>query len=151
MSQTILEAFKYANAEAGIKEFRLARIDEFQAFMDSFKSEQYPINVVIPFTVNGSTNRNTGMRTGVIPIQGWVMTRIKEDPVNLRSEKGEELYVSPMRQLAAKFIKNLLSTEIVDHQPTAIGDSIKPEYMFLNAHTLGVSYTMNLPIIANVC
>lgn len=151
MSQTILEAFREANQAAGIKEFRLARIDEFQAFMDSFKSEQYPINVVIPFTVNGTTNRNTGLRVGVIPIQGWVVTRIKEDPINLRSEKGEELYIAPMRQLAAKFIKNLLSTEIVDHQQTSITDTIKPEYMFLNAQTLGVSYTMNLPIIANVC
>lgn len=146
---TVLEAITEANTAAGIETISFANIVEFQAFMDSFKFSQYPVNVVVPFTSNGQTLN--GIRRSTIPLQGWVLTRVTTDPVNYRTAIMESDYMEPMRILAIKFIKNLLLTDIIDPQAGAVRDSIRPEYMFLNARVFGVAYTIDLPIIQNVC
>jgi len=147
---TVLEAIEEANTAAGIETLSFANIQEFQAFMDSFKITSYPINIVVPFTSNGSTLN--GIRRSTIPLQGWVLTRLtSSEPINYRTLAVESEYLEPMRVLAIKFIKNLLLTDIIDPEAGAVSDSIKPEYMFLNTKTFGVSYTLNLPIIQNVC
>jgi len=148
---TILEAATQANTEAGIRTLSFANLQEFQAFMDSFNFVEYPINVLVPFTVNGTTNMNTGIRKAVVPIQGWVLTRVSEEPEDYRSKAFEEKYLNPMRTLAKKFLKNFYNTEIIDPETTSITDSIRPEYLFLNAKTFGVSYTANVPVKDNVC
>lgn len=148
---TILEAATQANTEAGIRTLSFANLQEFQAFMDSFNFVEYPINVLVPFTVNGTTNMNTGIRKAVVPIQGWVLTRVSEEPEDYRSKAFEEKYLNPMRTLAKKFLKNFYNTEIIDPETTSITDSIRPEYLFLNVKTFGVSYTANVPVKDNVC
>ena len=148
---TILESVTLANTNAGIRTMSFANLQEFQSFMDSFKFEEWPVNVLVPFTVNGTTNMSTGIRKAVVPLQGWVLTRVTEDPNDSRSKAFEEKYLNPMRTLAKKFIKQMTNSDIVDRNVDSISDSIIPEYMFLNAHTFGVSYTLNLPIMDNVC
>lgn len=148
---TILDAITLANSNAGIRTLSFANIQEFQAFMDSFTFLEYPINVIVPFTVNGVTNMQTGIRKATLPLQGWVLTRHQEDPNTYRTALVEEKYIGPMRKLAAKFIKEFLKTDIIDPEVSSVRDSIKAEYMFLNALTIGVSYTLDAPIKQNVC
>lgn len=148
---TILEAITTANNEAGIRTLSFANLQEFQAFMDSFQFVEYPINVVVPFTVNGTTNMTTGIRKAVVPLQGWILTRVSEEPEDLRTKAAEEKYLHPMRVLAKKFIRRFLESDIIDAETNSVTDSIRPEYMFLNAKTFGVSYTLNVSIRDNVC
>lgn len=146
---TILETIEQANTEAGIRTLSFANIQEFQSFMDSFTFQEYPVNVVIPFTSTGTTTNDR--RKAVIPLQGWVLTRIKEDPNTYRSRTMEVNYLEPMRRLAIKFIKGILASDIINPEAGPVRDTIKPEYMFLNAQVFGVSYSLDLPIIESVC
>lgn len=146
---TILEAIDEANSEAGIHVLAFANIKEFQTFMDSFTFSDFPVNVVVPFTSNGT--HIAGRRKAIIPLQGWVLTRIPEEPMDLRSRAAEHDYIDPMRNLAIKFINRLLDTDITDPEVENVGDSIRPEYAFLPAHVFGVSYSVNWPVIEYVC
>lgn len=146
---TALEAIKQANTDAGIRKLSFANIQEFQSFMDSFKFVEWPINVVVPFSSNGTTLNDR--RKAVIPLTGWVLCRITERPEDLRTELAEEKYLQPMRVLAIKFIKNILASDIINPEAGPVTDTITPEYMFLNAQVFGVSYRLNLPIIESVC
>lgn len=148
---TIREAIEIANKNAGIKKATIANLQEAQAFEESFRFDDYPINIILPFTSNGNT-RN-GIRRAIIPLQGWILTRVREQPEDYRSLKMEQEYLEPMRHLAAKFLKELYKTDIIDPEAVERGitDTIKPEYMVLNMLAFGVSYTVNLPVIQNVC
>ena len=149
---TILEAIQAANTTAiGAYSLSFANLREFQSFMDSFEFDDYPRNIVLPFDSNGTTNEN-GIRKATIPLQGWVLTRISEDTNDWRSLAMETAYLEPMRDLAIQFLKALYQTEVIDHMRSqTITDVIRPEYMFLNAHLFGVNYTVQLPVIQNVC
>lgn len=146
---TILEALTEANKEAGIKTFSFANLQEFNSFIDSFKALDYPINVIVPIPLTGNLLPNRTKDN--LSIQGWMLTRIKEDTNNYRSSKIEEDYINPMRRLAKKFLVKLCESDIVDPEVDNIAYSIKPEYMFLATHVFGVSYTCTLPINSNVC
>ena len=148
---TILEAVEQANTEAGIRTLSFANLQEFQSFMDSFTFQEWPVNILVPFTVNGTTNMATGIRNASVSLQGWILTRVTEDPNDYRTRKMEATYLNPMRTLAKKFIKEMINSDIVDRNVSTISDTITPEYKFLNAQTFGVSYTLNLPIRDNVC
>lgn len=149
---TPLEALIKANNSAGIKSFEFCRdLAEFQDVLKKYKFEEYPINICTPLTFNGTTNRDTGIRKAIIPLSGWVLTRIKEQPVNVRTQQIEDLYINPMRKLAAKFIKGLLATDIIDPQVNPVTDRIGSEYNSTNALLFGASYQINLPIKSNVC
>ena len=146
---TILEALTEANTAAGIKTFSFANLQEFNSFIDSFKGLDYPVNVIVPVPLTG--NLLPSRTKDVLNIQGWMLTRIKEDTNNYRSAKIEDDYIHPMRKLAKKFLVNLCQTDIVDPEIDDIGYSIRPEYMFLATHVFGVSYTCNLPINSKIC
>lgn len=147
---TFLDAIEEANAEAAIHTLAFANIKEFQSFLDSFNFEDFPVNVVVPFTDNGT--HTGGRRQGTIPLQGWVLTRISDEPLDLRSRKAEHDYIQPMRRLAKKFINKLLDTDVIDPERSdGVSDSIRPEYAFLSAHLFGVSYTCSIPIEENIC
>lgn len=146
---TILTAIQEASASAGLK-LSFANIKEFQSFMDSFVYADYPINVVVPFTSNGVTT-SAGRRKATIPLQGWVLTRIPEEPMDLRSVVAEANYIQPMRAKAIAFISELLEKDIIDPEVENISDSIRPEYAFLEAQVFGVSYTINLPVVGMIC
>lgn len=148
---TILEAVEQANTDAGIRTLSFANLREFQSFMDSFTFQEWPINILIPFTVSGTTNMATGIRNASVSLQGWVLTRVEVDPNDYRTAKMESTYLNPMRTLAKKFIKAMINSDIVDRNVSTISDTIAPEYKFLNGLTFGVSYTLNLPIRDNVC
>lgn len=147
---TILEAIQEANSEADIRTLAFANIEEFNTFIDSFKYSDYPINIVVPFTSNGSTTSGR-RRKAIIPLQGWVLTRISEEPLDLRSVKAEHDYVEPMRAKAITFISELLKTDVTDPEVQNVSDTIRPEFAFLSMHLFGVSYTMNWPVVENVC
>lgn len=148
MSQetTIIEYLKEANDAAHIKTFRLADVSEYQKFLDSFEYSDYPMNVVVPFQING---RMIGGRLKqVVPLQGWIVRRIDQD-TDVRKAEAEQAYIAPMRTKATAFITALLGTDIVDPEVNDVSFVIKPEYAFLNQRVFGVSYTMNWPIAEN--
>ena len=148
---TILEAIEEANREAGIDYFSIANIKEFQSFMDSFEYAEYPRNIVVPFTLSGNYNTNTFNNKSTVNIQGWIIQRIQEDTNDWRTAEVEVNYLEPLRTLAKGFLGKLVQTEIVDSEVQNISFNIRPEYAFLNAHLFGVGYTINLPIVQNVC
>ena len=148
---TILETVEDANVTAGIRTLSFANLREFQSFMESFTFQEWPINILVPFTVNGTTNMSTGIRKASVSLQGWVLTRVKIDPNDYRTRAMEATYLNPMRTLAKKFIKAMINSDIVDRDVDTISDTITPEYKFLNGLTFGVSYVLNLPIRDNVC
>src|SRR5688572_17267730 len=108
--QTILEAVTEANTNAGIRTLSFANLQEFQSFMDSFTFQEWPVNVLVPFTVNGTTNMDNGIRNAIVVLQGWVLTRVSEDPNDYRSLAFESKYLNPMRTLAKKFIKQVINS-----------------------------------------
>lgn len=146
---TVLDAIAEANADAGIENWKFANIKEYNQFLASFESSDFPMNVVVPFDNNGT--HVGGMRKAVIPLQGWVLTRVRHEPLDLRSPIAESEYIRPMRKLAIKFINRLLQADIIDPEVNEVSDTIRPEYAFLSARLFGVSYTCNIPIIQSVC
>lgn len=146
---TILEAIQEANINAKVKHLSFANLQEFNSFMDTFNELEYPHNVVVPFSLNG-TFLNNRVKDVVI-LQGWMLTRLQEDTNDWRSVKLEPDYISPMRVLAKKFLINLLNSDLTDSEVENVTYSIRAEYMFLSAHLFGVSYTMNWPINSKIC
>ncbi len=144
--ETLMDAVRWANDQAGINDLVLANISEAKKFLESFKAGQYPANIIEPFKQNGTLSKNTGIRKAIVPLQGWVMMRTKENQIDYRSAKVEDLYIEPCRVLAARFLKKLMETDVIDLQVLNITDTINPEYFFLNQQLMGVSYTCNLPI-----
>lgn len=146
---TILEAIEEANNAAEIPTLAFANLREFNAFMDSFRYDQYPVNVVVPFDDNGQW---TGpLRKSTIPLQGWVIMEIPQDPLDVRTVEAHRKYVEPMKRKAIAFIRELLSTDIIDPEVAIPTDTIRPEYAFLTNYLFGVSYTINLPVVKGVC
>jgi hypothetical protein len=146
---TVLEAIKNANKCAGIRTFVFADLRTTQSFFDSFKSEDSPFHCMVPFENRGTWK--TGRRASIAPIQGWVIQRIGEDTNNWRHEKVESDYLEPMRAKAKSFLISLISSDIADPEVDNITDIIRPEYMFLNQHLFGVSYSVNLPLTESAC
>lgn len=148
---TILEAIQEADAAAKTKGLSFANLQEFNSFSDSFTFLEYPRNVVVPFTFNGQFAANVS--NDVVAIQGWMLTRIREDTNDWRSVKLEVDYIAPMRALARKFLIHLINSDLTNTQIQAqnVGYTIRPEYMFISHHLFGVSYTMNWPVIGKLC
>lgn len=151
MAQTILQALEQANSDAEIRTFAFADIREFNSFNDSFKFEEYPVNVVLPFSISGNLNQDQVAVKQVVAINGWILTRISEDTNDVRKKDLEAKYMEPMRHLAKLFMKSLAESDIVDSEVTQLAYTIRPEYYFLKDHLFGCNYTINLPIQARVC
>lgn len=147
---TLLQAVQEANELAFALPDRLAfaNLTEFNSFVDSFTFPEYPINLVIPFTVNSEFIPPFTKDTAII--RGYMLTRIEQDTNDWRSPEIETLYIQPMRDLVKQFVKNLLLTEVIDNSRNATL-SMSPEYMFLHPHLFGVMYSINLPVIQKVC
>lgn len=146
---TFLQAIQQATADADIHKLSFANIKEFNSFLDSFNFSDFPVNVVVPFEDNGI--HTNGRRKSTIPLQGWILTRVREEPLDLRSLKAEHDYIEPMRALAKQFLSRLLDTDLIDPEVQNVPDKIRPEYAFLSAHLFGVSYNMNVPISETIC
>jgi hypothetical protein len=149
MATTVLQAIQEANTAAGITTLAYANSQEFKAFMDKFAFTDYPVNLVLPFTVNGTTLN--GRRKAVITLTGYVWKRVPEDGNDWRTLAVETSYIEPMRTLAIKFIKSLLDTDIIDPEVEAVTDTITPEYAETSGHLFGVKYTVQIPTLQNVC
>lgn len=148
---TILEAIEAANEETGIRTLSFAQLQEFNSFLDSFTFEEYPIHVMVPFTISGNLIQEERTVKQTLALSGWVLTRISEDTNDFRSRQVEIDYTAPMRLLAKKFLISLRSQDIVDPEVSSIPYTIRPEYQLFHAHLFGCSYTINLPIISRVC
>lgn len=152
---TILEHVEQANdaVGSGIKRFHFANISEFNAFMTSFTSGDFPCHVMEPFTVTGRWLN--GRTRDTVPLNGWILKVISQDTVNWRSSQVESLHLEPMRALARAFIKALLSSDdaqdVVDPEVDEVPYTIKPEYAFLSSNLFGVSYTVQLPVRQGIC
>lgn len=145
---TILEAIEAANPTDCT--FAFANIQEFQSFSQKYKYDDYPVNVVFPFDITGTTDQNTGIRRAVVTINGFIFTRVSEETNNYRSLTMEDI-IDPMRDFALEFIKNLMASDIVNKQVQTINDTVRPVYAELPEHYFGVSYSVQLPIIQNIC
>mgnify|MGYP006161478991 CR=1 FL=1 len=147
---TVLEQLQKSTNDAGFKGLSFANLQEFAAFADSFQFEEYPRNIIVPFTVNGRIVTQ-GRKKKVLVIQGWAMTRITEDTNDWRSVDLEPKYMTPMRDIAERFIVQLAGADFVDSEVDDIPYSIRAEYMWLAKHLFGVSYTVSLPITGKIC
>lgn len=147
---TILEAIKQANSEAEIPNFSFANIQSFNSFQDSFNYEDWPRNVVAPFTIQGTFDGGPHTSETLI-IEGFILRRINQDTNDWRHEKIEPDFIEPLRIMGRKFIRKLLDSNIVDPQRNAASYTIQAEYMFLPSHLFGVSYKAQIPIMRNVC
>lgn len=152
----IITALETATTSAGIGELSFAQLQEFNAFLDSFNpaffaDPTHSINVIVPPPIV-STFGSGHLVKQVMQLQGWVLTRLKEDTNNYRSASIEPTYIQPMRELANKFIKKLWQNEaLIDEEVTTIQATIRPEYGFLNYKMFGVSYSVNVPLAEAVC
>ncbi|MEY4931160.1 MAG: hypothetical protein RI909_1884 [Bacteroidota bacterium] len=144
----ILTAIQAANPSECT--FAFASIQEFQSFTDKYSFSDYPVNVVFPFDIAGTSDNNTGVRKAVVTIDGFIFTRVSEDTNNYRTLTMEDV-IDPLRELAIDFIQNLSASSIVNKNITTISDSIRPVYQELPDHFFGVRYKVQLPIIQNVC
>jgi hypothetical protein len=151
MSQqiTIVDCLEEANEAAHIKSFSFANIAEFNAFIESFNFSDFPANVVVPFTINGVFTNNRTKQ--VVPLQGWVLKRIDDDTVNVRTAKAERDHIQPMREKAISFLRAILDTDMIDPEVENVSYTVRAEYAFLNQRLFGVSYTMNVPVMENIC
>lgn len=145
---TILETIQAANPSECT--FAFANIQEFQSFTDQYNYDDYPVNVVFPFDVAGTYDKNTGIRKAVCTIEGFIFTRVSEDTNNYRTLTMEDV-IDPLRTLAIEFIMNLSESDIVDNTIQTVTDTIRPVYQELPDHFFGVRYRLQLPIIQNVC
>jgi len=145
---TILEAIQAANPTDCT--FAFANIQEFQSFTQKYSYQDYPVNVVFPFDIAGTSEQNTGVRKAVVTINGFIFTRVSEETNNYRSLTMEDV-INPMRDLALEFIKNLINSEIVNRNVQNITDTVRPVYAELPEHYFGVSFSVQLPIIQNIC
>lgn len=146
---TIIETLDTATSNAGFKGLSFANLQEFNAFHDSFKFEEYPRNIILPYNTTGQILDNRKKK--VIQLQGWALLRISEDTNDWRSIKLEEKYIQPMRVLAEKFIINVINSDLTDSEVTPQSYTLKPEYMLLNSHLFGVSYTFNWSVQGRLC
>lgn len=146
---SIIETLEDASNTAGFKGLSFANLQEFNAFHDSFNFLDYPRNVIVPYNTNGTVKNNRKKK--VILLQGWALLRIKDDTNDWRSIKLEKDYIQPMRVLAEKFIIQVINSDATDPEVEDIAYTIKPEYMFLNSHLFGVSFTLNWPTKGNLC
>lgn len=149
---TILEAIELGNSQAGVKSFAFANISEFNEFMHSFESLDYPCHVVQPLTT--SVAFLSGRTKTSVTVNGWFLKRINQDTTNFRSAKIESDHMEPMRALCKRFIKYLLQSsdiDIIDPEVDSIVCTIRPEYAFLPARLFGVSYTLTLPVVESIC
>jgi hypothetical protein len=146
---TILEAIQEANTATKNKGLSFANLQEFNAFHDSFTHLEYPRNVVVPFAFNGTFLSNRS--ADIIVLQGWMLTRLKQDTNDWRSVDLEIDYIAPMRAMARKFLINVVNSDLTNPEVTNVTYSIRPEYMFLSSHLFGVSYQMNWPINSKFC
>jgi len=149
MATTVLEAIQEANTAAGITTLSYANSQEFKAFMDKFAFTDYPVNLVMPFTIAGTFLN--GRNKDVVTITGYVWKRVPEDGNDWRSLPVETAYIDPMRVLAKKFIRALLNTDIVDPEVESVGYTASPEYAETSSQLFGVRYTVQLPTNLNVC
>ncbi len=146
---TIIETLEEATDNAGFKGLSFANLQEFNAFHDSFNFLDYPRNIILPYNTNGQIVNNRKKK--VIQLQGWALTRIKEYTNDWRSIKLEEKYIHPLRVMTEKFIVAIVNSDLTDPEVTNVAYTIRPEYMLLNSHLFGVSYTLNWPIKGNLC
>jgi len=144
----ILTAIQAANPEECT--FAFANIQEFQSFTDKYVYADYPVNVVFPFDIAGTSDNNTGVRKAVVTIEGFIFTRVSEDTNDYRTLTMEDI-IDPLRELAIEFIQNLSSSSIINKNITTVTDTIRPVYQELPDHFFGVRYRLQLPIIQNVC
>lgn len=144
----ILTAIQAANPSECT--FSFANIQEFQSFTDKFSFSDYPVNVVFPFDIAGTNDKNTGIRKAVVTIEGFIFTRVNEDTNNYRTLTMEDV-IDPLRLLAIDFIQALGASSIIDNNIQTISDTIRPVYAELPDHFFGVRYRVQLPIIQSVC
>lgn len=146
---SILEILQQASTDAGFRGMSFANLQEFNAFNDSFKFQEYPRNVIVPYNTNIQLLSNRKKK--VIILQGWGITRIDQDTNDWRSLQLEEKYIVPMRERVEKFLNQIANSDISDPEVESLSATIRPEYMWLKDHLFGVSYTINWPVLGNIC
>lgn len=148
--KTLLSCVEWAHVQAGLKtgSMKFAKLDEFNAFIESFNFNDYPAHLLLPFG-SKMVFLNGRIKT-LMPLQGWIFTRIPQETNDFRSRKVEETYLQPMRKYAKDFFRNLLDCNIIDQEETPVNISIQPEYAFLASGLFGVSYNADIHVLEQV-
>lgn len=152
---TIFEAIECANKSVnGIRNFRFAQITEFNSYVDSFKFEDWPIHILVPFIITGVPSQPGGRIVKTVQVDGFFMKRIPEDTNNWRSPKIEQEHIQPMRKLCEDYLIALIRTDdvqMINREAQLQPWTIRPEFMFTAQHALGVSYSVLIPIVDAAC
>lgn len=117
-----------------------------ESVIESYRAEEFPLMIIEQITNNGTYSSTTGMRDAVIPLTGFVVTRLKEDTVQYRMQKIEAGIVRPMGKIFKDFTRKIIASGIINPAGT-VTDSFTGAYQVTNQHLFGVSFTISLPII----
>lgn len=147
--RTILAAVALANKAVGLPEIIHATTNEVGKFIDTIKATDGPSHIVLPFEEQGTWEGAN--RHAIVPFEGWILTTLREEGIDLRTPVAEANYISPMRLLVKKYFRQLVETDIVDDQIKTIKDNIAPEFGAYAQKLLGVHYKIWLPILEGVC
>jgi len=150
---TVLESFEKASKDAGIRTVLFCDMyteQEFSNLVKSMKPEQCPINILDSRSLQSNGTWETGRRKAIIPLEGWVVTRIKENTKTTRSRELETTYIEPMKKLTKLFLKNVLKMEVYDAS-REMTDTIRGAYQVSNEHFFGTKYTASVPVVDGYC
>lgn len=148
---SLLEALQEANnAVDGIKGLSFINLEhEHSILVESFEYLDWPRNIVAPPSVRGTLKNNRSKE--IIPISGFMVTRINQDTNDYRSVQIEPEFIAPMRNAARKFIISLANSDLTDPEVEDITFTIDSQYRWLANHLFGVVYSMRWPIRKGLC
>ncbi len=142
---TLIDCAKKANCRSVVYA-NMATEQEFQAIIEKFKFEEYPLMLIEQITSNGTYSATTGMREAVVPLTGYVLTRLKEDTLNYRMHKLESEVIHPMKNIAKAFTRRVVVSGIINPSGT-VSDTITAAYQVTNKHLFGARFSISLPVI----
>jgi len=143
--ETLKECAKKANCRSVVYA-NMETEQEFQAIIEKFRAEEYPVMLIEQLTSNGTYSPTTGMRDAVVPLTGYVLTHVKQDTLNYRMDNIEPDIIEPMKKICKSFTKRLLVSGIVN-PAGSLTDTITAAYQVTNKHLFGAKFSISLPVI----
>lgn len=141
----ILDCLESAYMQSGAKNFSYANLSEFNVFVESLGSSQFPTLIIVPPVMTGLIS--SPFTKYSITLTGWALYHIHEDVSYFRSPQVEGVYISPARDIVDRFVRGLLDSGLNDNTATDNPYTARPEYAFLAQQLFGVSFEFRWNII----
>jgi len=124
----------------------LANMGEANMLLDKIPVDEYPIMLVLPFTV--VDNREvSGLWAGTVDFNAMLLDRdASKTTLDYDTSEVEIQFTAPLRRLARRFFNELNKSELL-FQPQVISNvSYTPTYGEFDAHVHGVIVRVSLKI-----